>query len=459
MILAQSLAAQAVAGLAAWMADGALPREATIGGLVAASAAILVAAHFRLKPRIEKRMAARIAAQVSHDIRSPLAALEMIAAGEGDGLAEEKRIMVRSAVGRIRDIANDLLRKNGERAGDRRGGPSVELLSCLVETLLTEKRMQYRAKLGFEIESRLDAASYGLFSRVDASELMRELSDLIDLAVEAGASRGRVELRMRTESDRHVIELVDHQGASRGTMRLEIARAPAWFVPELELRGGQPVVVLDDDASTHQIWESRLGGVELLRFSTGRDLARWAEANPALKAEALYLCDYELLGEKENGLDVIERLGIAPRSVLVTSRFAETQVRERSERLGIRLIPKSIAGYVPIRLREATQAVDAVLIDDDALIRSVWSADAKRKGLRFQAFSSASEFLESCAAFDREARVFVDSNLGSGVRGEEVAREIHALGFENVHLATGYEPESFPSMPWIKSIVGKEPAW
>lgn len=49
--------------------------------------------------------------QVSHDIRSPLAALEMIS-GSINELPEEKRIIVRSAINRIRDIANSLLKEN-----------------------------------------------------------------------------------------------------------------------------------------------------------------------------------------------------------------------------------------------------------------------------------------------------------------------------------------------------------
>ncbi|MBI5139339.1 hypothetical protein HZA26_01880 [Candidatus Nomurabacteria bacterium] len=54
-----------------------------------------------------------ITAQVAHDIRSPLAALNVI---EKDlaCLPEEVRIILRGAINRIRDIANGLLQKNRE---------------------------------------------------------------------------------------------------------------------------------------------------------------------------------------------------------------------------------------------------------------------------------------------------------------------------------------------------------
>lgn len=38
-----------------------------------------------------------------------------------------------------------------------------------------------------------------------------------------------------------------------------------------------------------------------------------------------------------------------------------------------------------------------------------------------------------------------------------MAQDLHAQGFSNLYLATGLAPDSFPHMPWIKQVVGKEP--
>ncbi|MGK5088354.1 hypothetical protein WDW86_12410, partial [Bdellovibrionota bacterium FG-2] len=62
----------------------------------------------------------------------------------------------------------------------------------------------------------------------------------------------------------------------------------------------------------------------------------------------LYLCDYELVGSKETGLDVIEKLGIAPQSILVTSRYDEPAIQERCVRFGAKLLPKGLAHRVPL---------------------------------------------------------------------------------------------------------------
>jgi len=94
-----------------------------------------------------------LATQVAHDIRSPLTALG-VAAEDLSGLPENRRTLIRSAIRRIHDIADNLLALQVE---DVIGGKpshesrienphSPQLLSCLIDTLLTEKRLQYQSK-------------------------------------------------------------------------------------------------------------------------------------------------------------------------------------------------------------------------------------------------------------------------------------------------------------------------
>ena len=53
----------------------------------------------------------------------------------------------------------------------------------------------------------------------------------------------------------------------------------------------------------------------------------------------------------------------------------------------------------------------------------------------------------------------IDSDLGDGIKGEEIARTIYEKGFKTIYLETGHPPGSFPKMPWIKEIISKEPPW
>jgi len=67
--------------------------------------------------------------------------------------------------------------------------------------------------------------------------------------------------------------------------------------------------------------------------------------------------------------------------------------------------------------------------------------------------------MEAVEGFSRETEIYLDSELGGGVRGEEIAKEIYEKGFTNLYLTTGHPPEKFPPLPWIREIVGKKPPW
>ncbi|MFH1357619.1 MAG: hypothetical protein ABII18_10875, partial [bacterium] len=62
---------------------------------------------------IKFKTISKVASQVAHDIRSPLAALNMVT-HDLKQLPEDERIIIRSAVQRIQDIANDLASKKDQ---------------------------------------------------------------------------------------------------------------------------------------------------------------------------------------------------------------------------------------------------------------------------------------------------------------------------------------------------------
>jgi signal transduction histidine kinase len=472
----------------------------------------------------------RLSAQVAHDIRSPLAALDS-AIKDMSQVPEERRALVRSAVGRIRDIANSLLNKNRELKSMSNAGAltaaaepaTAQLLSSLIDPLVSEKRMQFRARPGVEIDACLDAASYGLFATVQPSEFKRVLSNLVNNSVEAMGDRGNVAVRLAPADGNVVLTVQDDakgipaevlaklgkRGVTHGkaggsglglhhaktsmeawggrlslasevgkgtTVTIELPKAPPpeWFVPILALHPGGTVVVLDDDASIHQVWRGRFDsakvagrGIEALHFSTPEQLRSFVSGSPAKAREALYLADYELAGHKETGLDLVAELGIGERTILVTSRSEEAGILAECRRLKVRMIPKGLAGFVPISIAPALQDMhraeqdgpDAVLLDDDALVRMNWTGTAKVKGLRVLAFQDSQEFLAAAGGFPKETAIYLDSKLGDGMRGEDIAKDLHAKGFTNLYLTTGYERGSLPDMPWIREIVGKAPPW
>lgn len=62
----------------------------------------------------------------------------------------------------------------------------------------------------------------------------------------------------------------------------------------------------------------------------------------------LVLIDYEFVGNHMNGLDIIEKLRLSNQAVLVTSHFDDKNIQNRAKALGVGIIPKTIAPFVPI---------------------------------------------------------------------------------------------------------------
>jgi len=102
---------------------------------------------------------------------------------------------------------------------------------------------------------------------------------------------------------------------------------------------------------------------------------------------------------------------------------------------------------------------DAVLLDDDALVHATWKIAARSKGINLTGFRTPCELLAAAGLFAKELPIYIDSELGGGLRGEEVAKDLHERGFTHLILTTGFDPDTLPPLPWIEQVIGKEPPW
>lgn len=479
----------------------------------------------------KERVLGRVSSQVAHDVKSPLAALEMVLS-DLHSLPENKRILVRNAINRIKDIVNNLLSKTREILLAKSTGTEVsgeltgelatkDLLSGLIETIVSEKRQQFRDQTGINIDTELGGAAYGLFCNVQAVEFKRVLSNLINNAVEAiqvsgvvivsvQELHGRIVVSVRDNGKGIPAELIPRLGTRGATHEkngglglglfhaktcieawggiLEIQSAvavgttvfiklpkvapPDWFVPELTPK--MNVIVLDDDRSIHDLWmrrfeevEGQQTGVRVWCFSNPQDMISWLQGQNAdmPAGNFLFLIDYEFMGRSETGLDVIERLHLCEQSILVSSRFEESEVRRRCELLKIRVIPKALVTFVPIRIlstnvKEICPRLDAVLIDNDSLVRDTWKILAEKNGKAVLVYSGAEALLANIDSIDRTTPIYIDFNLeNEQMCGIAVAEELHRRGFRELFLSTGVDPDELPRSDKIKGVRGKEPPW
>lgn len=114
---------------------------------------------------------------------------------------------------------------------------------------------------------------------------------------------------------------------------------------------------------------------------------------------------------------------------------------------------------LPAARRQSPGGCDAVLIDDDPLVRKNWELSAEKSGVRIRTFSSAAEFVSSAADIDRLATVYVDSWLGEEESGVEEARRICDLGFHEVFLTTADARAAEVVPGHLKGVMGKTPPW
>jgi signal transduction histidine kinase len=344
----------------------------------------------------------KVCRQVSHDIRSPLAALNM-ALEDLDELPESNRVILKMSIQRIQDIANNLLISTNSKAESEETAPT--LLHLALDEILSEKRLQYKAKMNLKIDGDLSKGQ-GLFSSVNSSTLKQVVSNIINNAVEAIPSdKGSVLLSLKQDEDyavivikdsglgmskevlnnlgqdefshgkegmqnsgfgiglSHAIETIQKWGGSisidsqvgAGTtisIKLPLSDSPDWFLSEISCNLGQTVVILDDDHEIHQLWKSKFKPftdkniLSVIHLNTPAEAKKWIRANGV--NNVLFLTDYELLGFQETGLDIINEFKIDAISVLVTSHYDEI-LKSKGDRF-LKILPKMIVASTQIQV-------------------------------------------------------------------------------------------------------------
>jgi len=352
---------------------------------------------------------AQLAQQVAHDIQSPLAALAVVES-EMTKLPEETRILVRTAIGRIHSISKHLLEKSRpsfNATAESENAMAPQLLAAALETIVAEKNTQFRRE-GIKVELVMGPEGYSLFGRIVITEFKRAISNLINNGAEAGPASGVVSVTLRKLGDeieisvaddgkgipKKIMDVLTNRGASynkpggsglglhharscfeqwRGSLeiqselnlgtrvrlRLPAVTAPKWYATHIEVSAPSAVGVLDDDQSIHWVWDKRFAsfqrlGIQLHHLYHPADFRDFVARRKSLAENTLYLVDHELLGSSESGLDLIEQLGIAGQSILVTSLYEDSTIEDRCRRLGVRLMPKRSAGYVTVTQKLTT---------------------------------------------------------------------------------------------------------
>ncbi len=213
-------------------------------------------------------------------------------------------------------------------------------------------------------------------------------------------------------------------------------------------------MVLDDDPTIHEFWRRQFKDSILAVYTSPDQIGREYFENNTIG----FLVDFDIRGAKMNGLDFIEKYKLVGRAFLVTQEFDYIQVQQRAQTLGCQVVPKPLLEDVIISQEQpqTRDRYDAIVLDDDDLILMTWKMAASDRNKSVLCFSNGSDLKSNLKNIDPDCAFYIDSNLSKNEKGEDIAKGLFELGYKNLYLATGYEPDQFSHVTWVKAIVGKD---
>jgi signal transduction histidine kinase len=445
----------------------------------------------------------KIIKKLQHDIDSPLTSLEFFMMEVRNNISEDLRLMGRQSLNRIQDIINTLKINEEDSVLEESSKKEVLAIYPILKRIVSEKRIEYKNRT--DVFITLDTATNkDYFVEINKSDFYRAISNIINNAVEAKKLADPIYIKIKLEKvanqvsisisdngvgiDSKYIKEIFEYGKSfnknssgiglnqakdyiesesgkltidsslgEGTIiqiSLNVVEAPIWYSNCISL-SSKKIVVVDDDQSIHNLWNEKLLPVteDITHLYSSEEFEQWASSKD-LK-DYYFLVDLELIGSMDTGINLINAYQLQSRSVLVTSHFMDTDVQSLCTRFGIKMIPKESVLNISVNFAENETPKRIVLIDDDRFTHLNWKRSAKNNGIELLSFYSVEGFLNESHDLDFDIPIYVDSNLGDGLKGEILSEDIYNKGFKNIILATGAKKEDIKIPFWIKKVQGK----
>lgn len=446
-----------------------------------------------LSKEIEKRMD-----QVAHDIKSPLTSLDYLFSKISSLVGDDVRSVGTWSLKRMHDLVNELSVKS--MISENESGTSKETLVPLLKKIVSEKRINSIKKNNVEIVEEYDRELFAEFVEFNLVSFSRAISNIINNSIDAYDNRkGKLLIQVKAidKKDKIIVEICDNgigieddtlkrifergysknkasgQGLGLSQVKTFVdeslskvhviskkgfgttvqiifskAKRAKWFKNSFSFYSTTSVVIIDDDSSIHKVWMSKIPkNINLMAF---RSISEF-ENTKEISRNSYYLVDYDLRGG-DTGLDFILKNNLQKISTLVTSYYYEPSVRRICNRHGIKILPKDCILDVPVNILSVDD--EMVLIDDMREVRKTWELCGSDLGVKVSTFYDVDDFIKSKDRFDRNVRIYVDSNLSNGISGEFESKRIFDEGFTEIYLATASDEVFCPE--WIKGKVSKE---
>jgi len=453
-----------------------------------------------------------LAAQVAHDMRSPLLAAYKFFHLIENRLDESERIFGKRAMLRLDDIARSLLARYKNKEEVKNANSYVFLYSSLLE-LLAEKRMEYlKNNIEFDIKISPEDAFSLVF--INPVQLKRMLSNVINNAVNAiSPQNGLIEILMerniagtlifirdngkgmsfektneilshaRSKKKRtnlglpHAIQFLDDIGGnleivseegkgSTVTISFPACTEPDWCLEEYYTTSNDFILIIDDNQSVHDVWNEMFKKMSTIDF-TYKHLYQPDEAFAFFHEfnedkPLIIFCDYEFFESNVNGIAILDKAPKNAIKVLVTSHLYDQHIMQTAIDSSVKLLPKDLLPYFKLLKKsfsaENPDDIRLIFIDNERRNTESWKFFAEFKKLKIATYNDVDDFLKDAALFNKKIPVYIDLNLDRDKNGIDYAKEISDAGFGDIYIATGAinMDLKITNYPWLKGIIEKQ---
>lgn len=357
----------------------------------------LQAHQFQLLGAERDKARAQIAAQVAHDIRSPLMSMNM-ALSQIESPQKESLAIIKSAVARVTGIVqklSSLSAKSDESAKTEE--PKLTLVEPVIATVVNEHRVRKADHQTLKFTGM--SATPHLWSVVQVNEIQTALSNMINNSFEAGATEvhltlseqpkawtlevkdngkgipsaiidkifersftfgkaagtglGLFQAKAAIEWSGGTLELQSEEGkGTTFTIRIPREKTPGWLPSLIELANDQIICFVDDDAQILESWKAKAQAASLKQAHFFESIEALEKAFPLSDwpPTALLVIDQNL-SETKKGLEVMSALAIGKRAYLCTTDFDEKWIQDQVRKINGFLIPKLLVSQFEIKVR------------------------------------------------------------------------------------------------------------
>lgn len=347
-----------------------------------------------------------LAASVAHDIRSPLAAIEMTISSISNKVPDLQKNILKEAAQNVRDIANNLLIRFQQGSAENREFSSeyeednLVILADLLEQVVSQKRIEWQDNTVNLIMNTEDLTQFK-WILASSNGIKRILSNLLNNAYESLSNKREIKIHLGVEknllklvieddgcgipenkisevlngaSTKHVGKGLGLSGAKsfienmqgkliidsiidKGTkviLYFPYIQSPKWFPDSIVIEKNTIVIILDDDINTHSFWRERLQQyqIHLYHFQTPKELLEWRLNKPNLLDESIYLIAHKLHDNSYDGFALLKQVDASKGSFLIVDQLDCKTLQLECEKIGIWLMPKKLMTIIPVSLKE-----------------------------------------------------------------------------------------------------------